>query len=290
MTGDRFSVEKLSAVDSTDTTCVLRSTVSLSDVRLSYLDTGGPQPALLLLHGAFLSHRTWHAQIRAFREHYRVIAPDLRGHGHSQHHGGMYSVEQFAQDMVVLLGRLGVRQTHVCGHSLGGMVAMQLALMSPSCIQSVVLADTSYGTRSTPLDALLTDLTQPLFRWLPVKTLAPLFAQSLTRRTPDLYAHILGEVLAYAERPEAFRAIWKAVTAFDFKARLPELQAPTLVLVGEAHRQTHAQGRVMTSLLPQAQFQVLPGAGHLLNLEQPAAFNAAVRQFLGRHVGTLKTP
>lgn len=254
--------------------------IQVPGVNLTYLDTGGMKPAVLLLHGGYLSHRVWQHQLPVLRDHYRVIAPDLRAHGRSGRAGRPYSVEQFAWDVAALLEQLAVTQVHACGHSLGGMVALHLALLHPGAVRSLVLAETSYGTRSTRWEALFTDTTRLLFRLANIRWLGRVFARSLAGQTPGIFGYVEEELSASLDDPESFRAIWNAVISFDARSRLGGVRQPTLVIVGERNRRTHAQGRVFARLLPNARHAVLPGAGHLLMLDRPQEFTALVLNFL----------
>lgn len=260
----------------------------MGSTTLSVLDTAGPGGAALLIHGAYLSGRQWAHQLRALGGSYRVLAPDLRGHGASGGGGRPYSVRQFAWDMAELLTRLGIRQAHVCGHSLGGMVALQLALDFPALPQSLTLAETSYGPRTGRLDALLTDLTRPLLTWVPVRAQAELFARALSRRTPALVPELRREVAAFAGREEDYRSVWHAVTHFSARSRLGQVQVPTLVLVGADNPRTHAQARTLAHRIGHAESRVLPQAGHLLHLDQPARFSEALADFWQRHPAPLR--
>jgi len=256
-----------------------RRTVQLEDATLAYLDTGGTKPAVLLLHGAYLSKREWRAQTAGLCSRFRIIAPDLRAHGDSGRQGRPYSVQQFARDIETLLDSLGVEHAHVCGHSLGGMVAMQLACTRPERVRSLVLAETSYGTSSTRVEATLSAWSRPLFRRASLRWQARMFAQTLSKHTPELHAYLEEEILKYADDRGTYDGIWDAVLAFDGRARLAGIHRPSLVVVGERNRQTHRQGRAISSLIPGARLKVLPAAGHMLNMDQPAAFNDLLLDF-----------
>lgn len=246
------------------------------------LDSGGPGEAALLIHGAYLSGEQWAGQLRTLGGRWRVLVPDLRGHGGSGSGGKPYSVRQFAWDMAELLTHLGLRRAHVCGHSLGGMVALQLTLDFPRLVHSLTLAETSYGTRSGRREALLTELTRPLLERVPVQQQALLFAQAMSRQTPALAPWLRREVAAFAGREEDYRSIWKAVTGFSARSRLGEIRVPTLVVVGEHHPRTHPQGRVLARETGAAEWRIIPRAGHLVNLDQPDLFSEALADFWTR--------
>ena len=102
-------------------------TAELGDIRLYYEDFGEGEP-LLFIHGLGSSTRDWENQVRYFSDRYRVVVPDLRGHGNSEKPPGPYSIPLFADDIAELITTLDLAPTHVVGLSLGGFVASQLAV------------------------------------------------------------------------------------------------------------------------------------------------------------------
>lgn len=259
------------------------NSAQVNETTIAYRDQGAG-PATMLIHGAFLSHRDWEPQIEVLSSHFRLIIPDVRAHGESGRDGLPYSVEQFADDMAALLDTLGIDQAVVCGHSLGGMIAQRLALMRAERVRGLILADTSYGTRSMWLEALLTDLTRPLFYMAGIRWQAQFYARAMSRHSPAVRTYVEQEIGAHAANPVNYQAIWDAVIAFDSKAELPRIACPALVLVGERNTQTHPQGRNMARLIPDARLVTVPGAGHMLNWDNPAFFNNTLLSFLRERV------
>jgi 3-oxoadipate enol-lactonase len=255
----------------------------VNSTTIAYKQSGAGDRTLLLLHGALISHTDWGPQVDAFGAQYRLLMPDLRGHGTSGKDGQPYSLEQFAADMACLLDEFGIGRVAVVGHSVGGMVAQELALSYPERLWALVLAETSYGIRSRWYEALLTDLTVPLIKYYPIKKQARLYADVLGKPTPEVREYIRREIGAMADDPENVQAIWNAVGTFSSKGRLQQISAPTLVLVGERFKQTHGQGRKMAELIPHARFKMIEGAGHMLNWDSTEAFNREVLGFLEKH-------
>jgi pimeloyl-ACP methyl ester carboxylesterase len=106
------------------------------------------------------------------------------------------------------------------------------------------------------------------------------YASVLGKHNLEVREVLRREIAALAGDPQNVKAIWDALGKFDSKDRLEEIEAPTLVLVGERFRQTHGQGRRMASLIPDARFGVVTGAGHMLNWDNTEQFNAEVLSFL----------
>lgn len=251
----------------------------VGDIELAYADSGGPGEAVLLLHGAYLAKEVWAAQWTALSAHHRVIAVDLRGHGEST--GGIWTfhLPLVAEDLTSLLTALGVRQVHVCGHALGGMVALQLALVHPDRVRSLVLVDTTASVNATPMDTVLSHVTWPLVALLSIRRQAAVLARAVAPGDPALQHLIRTHVLTFEARPEAYRVIWDAMMAFDVLPDLPRITCPTLILVGGRHPVTHGQARRLQQGVPHAELRVIPNAGHLLTLEQPGTVNALLLGF-----------
>lgn len=253
-------------------------TAEVNETSLAYLEAG-QGPAILLLHAAFGSHRLWAHQIPAFAASYRVIAPDLRGHGESGREPGVYSIQLFADDVLALLDALGVQETLICGHALGGMVAQLLASREPERVRGLVLAETNYGSRSTWYEALASRLTRPLFRRIGVERMVRLSINDTGRHSPSLKPVLASDMEAYLSTPEVYWAIVDAILAFEGRARLGRIACPTLVMVGARNRYSHRQAKVMARAIPWAQFFILPEAGHALQWDNSAGFNQAALDF-----------
>lgn len=123
-------------------------------------DLSGSGAPLLLLYGALVSRAMWQPQINEFSRCYQVIACDLPAHGESPDVAGPYTVAEVSRRVAEVLDALSIQRAHVCGHSLGGMVAQQLALTWPDRVDRLVLAETAFGTRSTAWERLQTALAR----------------------------------------------------------------------------------------------------------------------------------
>jgi pimeloyl-ACP methyl ester carboxylesterase len=109
----------------------------------------GSGKTLLLLHGALISKAMWEPQIAAFGEEFRVMTVDLPAHGQSLDVQGEYIIEKLSERDLQLLDKLEIHQMYLIGHSLGGMVAQQIAASHPVRIHKLVLAETAFGTRNS---------------------------------------------------------------------------------------------------------------------------------------------
>jgi len=215
------------------------------------------------LHGAGLSPAMWDAD-RA-----RGLRPDLPGHG-SRARAAHPTVAAFA---LALLPDLPAR-FDLIGHSLGGQVAMQIAATAPGRVRRLVLVDTAITTQDSALHRAGSALALRLIRLLP----RPALVWLVPVRQRGLARAVLRAGLTAVDRAALNDAV-RAATTFDAGPILPSITAPVLVIVGRDNRITHAQGGDMARLIPDAGMQILPG-GHLLPMDDPAAFYTCVDSFL----------
>jgi 3-oxoadipate enol-lactonase len=256
----------------------------VNSIRISYGDRGrGREMALLLVHGFPLDRRLWAAQVDTFANMTRVITPDLRGHGRSQVVPGPFTMEQHADDLAALLDHLRVRRAVVVGLSMGGYVAFAFWRRHPERVRSLILADTRAEPDSAAAragrDAAIAKVQQ---------TGATAYADEMLPRllAPDSLAD--GKIAGAARKMITEQPIAGIVGALgglrdraDSQATLPTITVPTLVIAGDADVITPpADAQALAAAIPGARLAVIPRAGHLSPLENPRAFNAAVRAFL----------
>jgi len=245
-----------------------------------YFQMAGTGEPLVLLHGLGASTADWEYQVPVFSKHFQVIVPDLRGHGASDR-AGEYGVERFAADTWALLDRLKIPAATLLGHSMGGAVAMQMALDRPGCVPRMVLANT--------LPSFLADTAGKRAMLWTRLLLMGLFgprrlSQIMTRRLyprPD-QATLRAKVARRNARNDrnVYLATIRALTRWSVRDRLAELTLPILVLASEHDYFGGEEVAPFVASLPRAQLQRFPGARHGLPLEMPEAFNRAVLEFL----------
>lgn len=247
---------------------------------LAYVERGHG-PAVLWLHGGFVSHEAWAPQ----RDHFdgsawRHIYVDLPGHGRSNRAASAYDVEVFASALLTMLENLNVSRAALVGHSLGGMIAQSMARQAPDRVACLVLADTTYSTTSTLLEQAQTALAAVSFKLLGIERIARASARQLSKNREDLKPFICAQMMQHADDLTAYRAMWDAVFRFDSRPWLSQLNLPVLLLLAEQNHATQRQVPGFLAALPHARAEQIPRAGHMLGWDNPEAFNAAVERFL----------
>lgn len=250
------------------------------DATRLYFRTAGAGEPLLLLHGLGSSSQDWEYQIPAFAKFFQVIAPDFRGHGGSDRSGG-YSVERFATDTLALLDQLGIAACAVVGYSMGGAVAMQMALDDPRRISRLVLSNTLWSFRTDTLTKRWLLWTRLLLMgWLGPRRLSEVMSRRLFPR-PD-QAELRARVAkrnAQNDKNVYLESI-RALTTWSVRERVAELRLPVLVLAAENDFVPRVDTNAFVAALPDARFELFPGTRHGLPQEMPDDFNRAVLDFL----------
>lgn len=245
-----------------------------------YYHAAGKGPVLVLLHGLGSSSADWEYQVPVFARHFRVIAPDFRGHGASARTGG-YSVQRFAADTWRLLDHLGVESFDLLGYSMGGAVAMQMALEQPARVRRLVLSNTlpSFHIDTLAKRWLLWSRLL-LMGWLGPRRLAAIMMRRLYPR-PDQaqLREKLAKRNAQNDRNVYLQTI-RALTGWSVRERLAELRMPALVLAAEHDYFARHEAEAFAAALPDARVAHFPGTRHGLPLEAPEAWNRAVLGFL----------
>ncbi len=247
----------------------------------------GSGPWLALSHSLACTSRMWDEQLPLLTKRFKVLRFDTRGHGGSDAPAGAYTLEQLADDVKGLFEALGIRETHWIGLSMGGMIGQTFALKYPGLLKTLVLADTSsrIPEEAHPLWAErikvaeskgMDPLVQPtLERWFTAPFRAAHPAQ--LKRVSDMIR---------ATPVAGYVGCCHAIPKLDLTARLKDIRVPALVIVGDQDAGTPpAMAQAIREHLPGSELVVIKDASHLSNIEQPAAFAAALAGFYDR-IGT----
>lgn len=258
-------------------------TLQRPDAVIHY-ETQGDGPPLLLLAGIASDHASWTPVMPLLARRFRLILPDARATGRSS--PGAHAFEQLAEDAVALLDELGVARAHVCGHSMGGMVALDLATRFPGRVDRLVLAATMPGptpVAAAMFGALMRARREGLSEEGFLRLLHPWIFGPAFFADPAVQKAAILMALSYphAQPREGLEAQLKATAGIDLASRPARVAAPTLVLNAERDLLfLPGESAAAFAAIPDHRVETLPDAGHALHWDAPAAFAAAVERFL----------
>jgi pimeloyl-ACP methyl ester carboxylesterase len=245
---------------------------------VSYEDTGGDKPVVVLSHGLLMNGSMFEPQVAALRGGYRVITWDERGHGSAEHEG-TWSYWDSARDVLALLDHLGIPSAVLGGMSQGGFLSLRAALLAPERVRALVLIDTQAGPEDPDV--------VPLYQGMADSWAANGAEQSTLEFTA---ATILGPadhtpwLNLWQQLPQhrATQVVHTLVTREDITDRLGEITCPALVLHGSADVAIPVAKaeELAAGLVGAGPVVVVEGAGHASNLSHPEPVNAAIRDFL----------
>lgn len=247
----------------------------------------GSGPLVVFLHGIGGHRQHWDEQLATFGSNFTAAAWDARGYGDSDDYDGPLRWADFGDDLARVLDFFGVARAHLVGLSMGGRIARDFCLRRPDRVATLVLANTNAGFDTlTPeqLEAFIRSRRGPLEAGRTPRELAPELARNVLApgASPRAYDRLIASMAAL--RKESYLKTLEASTREDRGARLEDIAVPTLVVTSDQDR-VYPPGLTaeMARRIPGARLAVVPGAGHLSNLEQPAAFDAEVAAFLLEH-------
>lgn len=256
--------------------------VQVNGISLAYREKGTGLP-LIFLHAFPLNRTMWAPQEETLSSHFRVITVDLRGHGDSDAPLWHYTLDQAAEDIRALMDHLSIGQAVLVGLSMGGYILFSFYRKYPERVKALVLADTKAQADTREGREARFQMAQVAYRrglTAIADIMVPkLLSPNTVTAKPDLVrtvramiegnqvSGIAGDLMAMAERP-------------DSTPLLGDITCPTHIIVGELDQATPpSEAKLMTDRIPGAQLTLIPNAAHLANLEQPDAFNHAVRTF-----------
>jgi 3-oxoadipate enol-lactonase len=245
---------------------------------LGYSEAGGGDGVpIVFLHGVGSDKSVWHPQLEHFGQSRRAIAFDYPGYGESDPATEGTSRDNYAVAILSAMDALGVERAHICGLSLGGVVAIAMHHSAPDRCASLILADT-FAVH--PEGRAIYDRSLAGSRDLPAMAEARVDVLLAQPADPQVRREVV-ETMSRID-PAAYRIGAEAVWLADQRARAGAINMPTLVVVGDQDLVTPLDlSNELVDIIPDARLQVIIGAGHLGNLEKPAEFNAIVDDFIG---------
>ena len=244
--------------------------------------SAGRGPALVLLHGFLCDSRVWRRELEDLSDAFNIVAWDAPGAGESGDPPDPFTITDWALALATFLDAIGIESAHVLGLSWGGLLAQEFYRLHPQQCRTLILADTYAGWKGSlgqqaaeqRLARCRQESSLPaeefVARWVPHE----FFADA----RPELADEMASVVSQF--HPLGFRLMAKALADNDTSDLLATIHVPTLLLWGEHdQRSPLSVAEHFRSAIPGAELIVIPGAGHVSNMEQPGAFHAHVRRF-----------
>jgi 3-oxoadipate enol-lactonase len=252
------------------------------NIEIGYDDVGAGTP-VVFVHGFPHNRSLWSPQVHALVDRARCIAPDLRGFGETTA-DGPYTVDQYADDVVCLLDALRIERAVVVGLSMGGYVAFALWRKHRPRVRALVLADTRAGAdtedgrrRRHDLIALAREKGSTA---VADAMISGMIGKSTREKCPEMIETVY-RMLVSAPIDGIVGALEAMLERPDATPSLASIDVPTLVVVGDEDVLTPVkESQIMYQGIRGSRLEVLMGAGHVSNLERPAAFNHVVSEFL----------
>ncbi len=255
-------------------------------VSIAY-DFEGSGPLMVFLHGIGGNRTNWEGQLDHFCARFCAVAWDARGYGSSDDPPQPLAFGDYTDDLVRVLDHLQAERAHLVGLSMGGMIIQDFYGRYPERVATLALVDTSAGFGTVSAEArrdFLARRLDPLESGLRPADIAPGVVDVLVAKNASAGVRERMRASMAALRVEPYKQALHTIVTTDFRAVLPRIAVPTLVIVGEEDIVTPPEdSEFLAKQVSGASLVTIPGSGHLTNLERPVAFNAALEGFLSRH-------
>lgn len=247
----------------------------------SYYEIYGTGEPLVFIHGLGSSTRDWEAQVGHFSKKYQVIVYDVRGHGKTDKPSGKYSVPQFSEDLTALLDALEIGRAHICGLSMGGMIAFQFAVDHPGRIKSLTVVNQipdmvprTFAERKEIWQRVI------LFRLVSMRKIGEVIGQRLFIK-PEQEDLLKLFVERWAENDKsAWLRAMRGLVGWTAAAELGNITAPALLAASDQDYTPVARKQEAVDQMPNARLEVFKDARHALPVEYADEFNRVMESFL----------
>jgi len=254
--------------------------VMANGIEIDYADEGEGD-VLLFLHGLGISQADWLPQIKYFKDYYRVIAPDFRGHGGSEKPDSDYSISIHAADIIALMDVLGLDSVHIVGLSMGGMVAFQLAVDAPERLRTMTIVNSgpalpndTFATKKMLWSRLL------LIHLFGMKRFAQKVAENMfVSDDQDEAISALANQIASNPKKVYLKNL-KSLWGWGVLEHLAAIEIPTLLLAGDCDYSPVVVKQGIVDAMQCAELVVVENSGHGTPIEKPDETNRAIKVFL----------
>ena len=251
------------------------------------IDHLGSGPLVLFMHGIGGNRTNWHDQLPVFGEKFHAASWDARGYGASDDYEGPLDFADFSRDVIRVLNHFKSARAHLVGLSMGGLIAFDFHARYPERVATLTICDSMPGMTGLSEEGrreFIRIRQEPLLNGKEPCDIAPIVAKTLVGKSaePGSFERLVASMSALHK--DSYLKTIVATTNYARHLELEQIRVPTHIVVGDEDTLTPPSlSRSMASRIPGARLTVINGAGHLSNIEQPEAFNAAVLSFLLEH-------
>ena len=255
-------------------------TIGIDDLNINY-EMKGQGESIVFIHGLGSSSRDWYFQMEFFSRYFQVIAYDVRGHGLSDKPHGPYSVPMFADDLAHLLNKLGVKDAHLVGLSMGGWIAFQFAVEFPKMVRSLTIVNSWADMRPKNFqDRWMLFRRNVIFRLFNMRKIGETLAKSLfIKPEQDELRRSFIDSWAKNHKP-SYMAAMGAAKGWSVVHRLSEIAIRTLVISSDEDYTPVAAKQAYVDKMPNARLSVIHDSRHAVPVEKPDEFNSILLKFL----------
>jgi pimeloyl-ACP methyl ester carboxylesterase len=253
------------------------TTIVRHGIKLAFEDHGAGKPAFVFVHGTACDRSFFAPQAEHFARQHRVVSVDLRGHGESDKPSGPYPIAAYADDLAYIIEQQGLGKVVAVGHSMGGMIVLQLAAAHPDCLIAIVMVDSTVvysPERRSLVEAVAAGIEEgdhgPRRRWIE--------SMLLPNSDRQLVEKVITVMLA---APPHVAAVIRGALEFDGQAAAALCKVSALHLAASPPRMLPQS---ITGRLPNVVSGCTVGAGHFNQLEVPDQVNAMIEAFLRHYV------
>ena len=259
--------------------------IIVNNLTVSYSDQGPDDaPVIIFIHGFPFNKSMWNRQVDALKDNYRVITYDIRGHGNSDPGIDDFSINLFVIDLLRLMEKLKIEKSILCGLSLGGYIALNAVLKYPFRFDGLILNDTQCIADTPEIKenrcTAIMRIKEKGVEQYADEIIKKLFASESFINKRNIIAEVK-EMIINTPKLTLSNTLHALAERKETCTRLPEIKIPVLIMVGKEDKITPiAAAQQMHEIIKDSRLQIIPHAGHVINVENPTAFNFQLVNFL----------
>jgi 3-oxoadipate enol-lactonase len=250
----------------------------LSNEAKLYYDVRGEGFPIIFTHGASWNHLQWKKQVEIFKDKFKVITWDVRGHGYSTLPDGPVNSEDFSSDLIALMDHLKLDKAILCGLSMGGHISLQTAIRYPERVKSLILIGTPCSNTLNLYEKVFVPINRFSSKIISMQLSAKLQAKMLSQFNRENYDYIISAFSMISK--DNWIRVWDAVTRMESKHNLHQVKCPTLLLIGDHDTLTRRHQPYMHDRIHNSTLRTINNAHHGTNLDNPRAVNEEIMNFI----------